>query len=151
MIIFKKLIGVVSLLMIVSCATDGIGRYRVQSIGNAQRSIEATVLRSAPVYIQEESSGSGAALGGTVGGGLAADGSDNVAVIIAGIIAGAIVGGYVEGINNIHQATEYVIQTSNGALFTVAQIDSNNEIFVEGDNVILVYGYPARLLKDTRN
>ncbi len=151
MIVFKKFVGVVSLLMIVSCATDGVGRYRVQSIGNAQRSIEATVIRSAPVYIQEESSGSGAALGGTVGGGLAADGSDNVAVIIAGIIAGAIVGDYVEGVNNIHQATEYVIQTSNGALFTVAQIDSNNEIFEEGDNVILVYGYPTRLLKDTRN
>jgi len=150
MSIIRNILVFISFITIVSCATDGIGRYRVQSIGNAQRSVEAIVIRSAPVYVQEESSGSGAALGGAVGGGIAADGSDNVAVVIAGIIAGAIVGEYIEGVSNIHEATEYVIETSNGALFTVAQINANTEIFIEGERVILVYGYPTRLLRDTR-
>ena len=148
--ISRNILVFISLITIVSCATDGVGRYRVQSIGNAQRSVEAVIIQSTPVYVQEESSGGGAALGGTVGGGLAADGSDNVAVVIAGIIAGAIVGEYIEGASNIHEATEYVIETSNGTLFTVAQINANTEIFIEGDRVILVYGYPTRLLRDTR-
>lgn len=145
-----RILMIVCTIATVSCATDGVGRYRVQSIGNAQRSVEAVVIRAAAVYVQEASGGTGAALGGTIGGGLAADGSDNVAVIIAGIIAGAIVGDYIEGRSNVHEATEYVIQTSNDALFTVAQINEGAEIFVEGDRVILVYGYPTRLLKDTR-
>ena len=134
-----------------SCATDGVGRYRVQSVGNAQRSVEAIVLQAAPVYIQDQTSGAGAALGATVGGGVAADSSDDAAVIIAGIITGAIIGDYVEGMSNIYDATEYVIRTSNGALLTVAQVNLGNELFKTDDNVILLYGYPTRLIRDRRN
>ena len=150
----KNILAVLATLTIFSisaCSSvDGQGRYRVQSIGNAQRSIEATVISATPVYIQEITSGGGAALGATTGGGLAADGSDNVAVIIAGVIAGAIIGDYVEGLNNLHDATEYVIETSSQSLFTVAQVDKGSIIFKEGDKVILVYGYPTRLLPDPR-
>src|SRR3990167_4014004 len=122
------------LLLLTGCSSvDGQGRYRVQSVGNAQRSVEAKVISAAPVYIQELTTGAGAALGATTGGGLAADGSDNVAVIIAGIIAGAVIGEYIEGMNNIHDATEYVIETSTGVLFTVAQINQGNELFDSGD------------------
>jgi outer membrane lipoprotein SlyB len=134
-----------------SCTTvDGTGRYRIESIGNAQRSIEATVISVEPAYIRRETTGAGAALGGTTGGAIAYNNSDNAGVIIAGIIGGAIVGNYVEGMNNVLNATEYVIQTSTGAIFTVAQVNKGHEIFVENDNVILVYGYPARLIRDPR-
>lgn len=141
---------IISLCIITSCTTDGVGRYRIQSIGNAYRSVEAIILQTSSVYIQEGVSGAGAALGGTIGGGIAAENSDNLAVIIAGIISGALVGEYMAGLNNIHTATEYVIQTSNGALFTVAQVNDGNEIFTEGTSVILIYGYPIRLIRDVR-
>lgn len=139
------------ILFLSACSTvDSQDRYRVQSVGNAQRSVEATILSATPVYIQEATSGTGAALGATTGGGLAADGSDNVAVIIAGIIAGAVIGDYIEGQNNIHDATEYIIETSNQMLFTVAQVNQGNMVFKSGDKVVLVYGYPTRLLPDPR-
>lgn len=140
-----SLLAFVSLFLI-SCATDGVGRYRVQSIGNAQRSVFADILSASPVYIQEQTSGAGAALGGTVGGGLAAEESDNVAVIIAGVLVGAVVGEYIEGQANIHNATEYILRTERNVLLTVAQVDAGNTIFRPNDRVVLVYGYPNRLL-----
>ena len=104
-----------------ACGTvDGVGKYRVQSVGNAQRSVFAVILSAEPVYIQENTSGKGAALGGTIGGGLADDNSDNAAVIIAGVIAGVVVGDYIEGQSNIHAATECVISTEKEVLLTVA-------------------------------
>ena len=139
------------ILFISACSSvDGQGRYRVQSVGNAQRSVEATIISATPVYIQEATSGTGSALGAMTGGGLAAGGSDNVAVIIAGIIAGAVIGDYIEGQNNIHGATEYIIETSSQILFVVAQINEGNMIFKNGDKVVLVYGYPTRLVPDPR-
>jgi outer membrane lipoprotein SlyB len=144
---FSLIFAALATSIIIGCAsTDGVGRYRIQSIGNAQRSVLAEVLSTREVFIMEQTSGSGATFGGAVGGGLAADGSDNLAVIIAGVIAGALVGEYVEGQANVHNATEYVIKTSNEILLTVAQINDNQEVFIKGDKVVLVYGYPNRLI-----
>ena len=42
-------------------------------------------------------------------------------------------------------------ETENGVLLTVAQIDSGNMIFESGSKVVLVYGYPNRLLLDPQN
>ena len=135
-----------SLLVMVGCATvDGQGRYRVESIGKAQRSTEAVVISARPAFIQQSTSGQGAAVGGLVGGGLAAE-SDNAGVIIAGIIGGILIGEAIESAGNVHDATEYVIRTSANALFTVAQVDRGNIIFKKDDKVILVYGYPSRLI-----
>jgi len=146
-----KLIPLIACVFIVSCAsTNNAGRYRIESIGNAQRSIDAKIIAANPVYIQGNTSGVGAALGGVAGGGIAGNNSNNVAVIIAGIIGGIVIGEYIEGANNLHEATEYVMQTSTDAILTVAQVNEGNEIFIEGDKVILVYGYPAKLLKDPR-
>ncbi len=133
--------------LICGCTTiDGVGRYRVQSVGNAQRSIEATVISARQAYIAFEPSGRGAAAGGIAGGGLAGLSSDNVGVIIAGVVGGMIVGSAIEASENVHEATEYVIKSSTQAIFTVAQINEGNPIFQPGDNVILVYGYPSRLI-----
>jgi outer membrane lipoprotein SlyB len=134
------------LLVMAGCTSvDGQGRYRVESIGKAQRSIEAVVMSARPAFIQQSTSGQGAAAGGLVGGSLAAE-SDNAGVIIAGIIGGIIIGEAIESASNVHDATEYVIRTSANALFTVAQVDRGNLIFKKGDEVILVYGYPSRLI-----
>jgi outer membrane lipoprotein SlyB len=144
---FSLTLAILATALAIGCSsTDGVGRYRVQSIGNAERSVFAEVISARAAYIMEQTSGAGATLGGTVGGGLASDGSDNVAVVIAGVIAGALVGDYIEAQGNVYEATEYVIKTSNGILLTVAQINKNQETFSTGDRVVLVYGYPNRLI-----
>ncbi|WP_157976496.1 hypothetical protein [Parahaliea mediterranea] len=137
---------VLTIAVLGGCSTvDGQGRYRVESIGNAQRSVDAVVISARPAYIQYDTTGRGSTLGGLAGGGLAAN-SDNAGVIIAGIVGGILIGDAIEGMNNVYNATEYVIKTSKEAIFTVAQIDEGNPIFVAGNKVILVYGYPSRLI-----
>lgn len=134
---------------LIGCSSvDGTGKYRVQTVGNAYRSVRAVVLSTESVYIQGDTSGVGAALGGTAGGGIASGGTDNAAIIIAGIILGAVIGDFIEGQDNVYSATQYVIETTNGILLTVAQIDEGNEIFKKGDKVILMHGYPNRLIAD---
>ena len=134
------------ILTLSGCSTDGVGRYRVESIGNAQRAVKATVVTFRPAYIAKDTSGAGAAMGGSLGAALTSNNSDNAGVIIAGIIGGLVIGNAIEAQQNVHEATEYVLKTDYGALLTVAQINKGNQIFKEGDQVVLVYGYPARLI-----
>lgn len=145
---FSTLFSVVVILLFsVGCSTqDGTGRYRVQSVGNAQRSVEAVVVSSQPAFISVGTSGAGAAMGGALGGAISGNNSDNLGVIIAGVIGGALVGEAIEASGNNLPATEYVIKTKNEVFLTVAQVDKGNQIFSEGDSVILVYGYPSRLI-----
>lgn len=137
-------------IILTSCVTDGVGRYRVQSIGNAQRSVAAIVLSANPVVIAQESSGAGANAGGALGGAMALDNSNSATALIAGIIAGAVVGDLIEANGNTYEGTEYVIESKTGLLLTVAQVNRDEEIFSKGDQVILVYGYPHRLIRDPR-
>ena len=52
--------------VIVGCAnTDSDSRYRVETIGNAKRSIEAIILSSQPVFVTSYTTGVGGAVGGT--------------------------------------------------------------------------------------
>jgi len=140
-----------ALIAVLGCqATDSNNRYLVKTIGNASRSVEATVLTAEPVTIVELTSGAGATAGGYLGGGIAADNSDSAGVIIAGIIAGAIVGDAIEGAGNRLSGTEYLIKTETGLMLTVAQVNEGNDILLAGENCILVYGYPNRLVKDPR-
>jgi outer membrane lipoprotein SlyB len=141
---------IINLILVVigGCApvNDGIGRYRVESVGNAHRSVEAVVLASKPVIILEQISGAG----GAIGGALAAENSDNAAVIIAGIVAGAIIGNSAEVSGKTYGGHEYVIEKKRGVLLTVAQIDASSNVFSANDKVILVYGHPHRLIEDPR-
>jgi len=107
---------------------DGQGQYRIATIGNSQRSIPAVVISAKKVTIKELNSGAYAEAGGWLGGAIAAEDSDNSAVIIAGIIAGAVVGNAIEDAKNTYAGTEYIIQAESGRLFTVAQVDSNADI-----------------------
>lgn len=144
-----KRVGVALLIMgLVGCASNP-DRYRVATIGNANRSIGAVVLSADKVTIVEATSGAGATYGGMLGGAAASD-SDNAGVIIAGIVAGAIIGEAIEAEGKKYNGMEYVIETSNGRLMTVAQVNQGSEIFEPDDQVILVYGYPTRLLRDPR-
>jgi len=146
-----NLVFLLTLISLTGCGTtDGVGRYRVATIGNAKRSIDAIIISSNSTLVQTNSTGVGAIAGGTAGGVAAALNSNNAAVIVAGIVGGVLIGGAIEGWENVHEATEYVIQTSTSAIFTVVQINKNNPIFHPKDKVILVYGYPSKLIKDQR-
>ena len=142
---------VLSSFIIVGCSnTDGNGRYRVETIGNAKRSIEAVILSSQPVLVRSSSTGVGGVLGGATGGVIAANNSNNIAIIFAGFLGGVILGDTIERAGTDREATEYVIENRTKAIFTVVQINKNNPTFIPGDKVILVYGYPSRLTKDPR-
>lgn len=148
--IFKIFTVLVTLLLLSACATTGDSRYRVETIGNAKRSVGAIVISNKPIMIQAGTTGTGSLVGGTTGGLIADNNSDNAGVVFAGIIAGAIIGEMIESNANVHKATEYVIQTKNDSLLTVAQVDKNNPIFKVGEKVILIHGYPSRLIRDPR-
>jgi len=148
---FKRLFSLfVVAFTLASCNSDGIGRYKVETIGSAQRSVAATVLSAKPVQIVRQNTGAGANAGAAMGGALAYDNSDSAAAIVAGVIAGAVIGDAIESSGNALNGKEYVIQTENELLLTVAQINQNNEIFGAGDKVILVYGHPHKLIRDPR-
>jgi outer membrane lipoprotein SlyB len=137
--------------LLVSCSIKGEGdRYRVASIGNAKRSIEAEVISSSPVMITSGTSGAGGVIGGITGGLISSNNSNNAAIIFLGIATGIIIGDAIESATNIHEGTEYTIETDSDAIFTVVQINKGNTVFQSGDNVILVYGYPSRLIRDPR-
>jgi outer membrane lipoprotein SlyB len=146
-----RLVALLSIFLLMACATvDGQGRYRIATIGNAKRSVAANVLTVKSVLVKKETTGAGSSFGGATGGAIALSNSNNIGVIFAGIIAGAVVGEALEGSANVFKAHEYVIETSNGNIFTVVQIDKDNPIFSRGDAVILVYGYPSQLIADPR-
>lgn len=151
MILFFRIIPLVlSGVLLIGCVKDDVGKYRVQSIGNAQRSIAGVVLSASSVFIAEDTSGAGANAGGALGGAMAIDNSDSATVLVAGIIAGAVIGNAIESQGNTYEGTEYVIETEAGLLLTVAQVNRNEEVFTKGDRVVLVYGYPHRLIRDPR-
>ena len=129
---------------------DRVGEYRVASIGNAQRTVEASILSVKPITLIKSPSGAGANAGAAFGGALAAESSDNAAVIVAGIIGGAIIGNNIEASNGAMRGYEYLLQTEMGKLVTVAQPEQNYDVLQEGDKALLIYGYPHRLVKDPR-
>lgn len=140
-----------SCLLLLSCTVvDGEGRYRIATIGNAERSVSAIVIAAQPVSIQIEPSGVGAASGGAIGAAIALHSNNNAGVIILGILGGVIIGSAVEDSLDAHEATEYVIETETNLILNVAQINKNNTIFQVGDKVRLMYGYPGRLITDDR-
>ena len=146
-----RLFILATLALLIGCQTpDGSGVYRIESIGNAQRSIEAVVMSTRPVRIQANATGAGGNAGGIAGGLIAANNSDNAAVIVAGIIGGIIVGAAIENSAGVYEGTEYVIKTSADVILTVAQINKGNSVYALGDKVILLYGFPCRLIKDRR-
>ena len=148
MINTRNALTLIAALVLSGCSSvDGEGRYRVATIGNAARAVKAVVVSAEPAFIQTNS-GAGASAGGAMGGAIALENSDNAAVVIAGIIGGALVGGAIEKSLSKKNATKYVLEAATGALVVVAQIDAGKEIFKPGDKVVLVYGYPADLIRD---
>ena len=135
-----------SIFLVMGCNTvDGQGRYLVASIGDSGRATKGKVVSAEAVFVQENS-GAGGLLGGVAGGELASSNSDSATVILAGIIGGAIIGNMIEEGHSKRNAHQYVIALETGATVVVAQLDKNNRVYLKGDRLYLVYGYPPTLV-----
>ena len=125
--------------------------YSVGSVGQVNRSVAGTVISARVIQI-DATTGTGGAVGGAVG---AVAGSHigggaraNAIGAIGGAVAGAIVGSAIEHSGSQSTGMEYVITTDNGTLMTIAQ--GMEPVFKEGDKVLILYGSPARVIKDPR-
>lgn len=139
-------------LILVGCAnTTDPSTYSVGSVGQVNRSVPGTIISARPVMINTNT-GTGGAVGGaagavagsSIGGGARA----NVLGAIGGAVAGALVGSAIEQSGANQTGMEYVVSTSNGTLLTVTQ--GSDPRFQENDRVIILYGSPARIIRDPR-
>ncbi len=140
-------------LAVVGCAnTTDPSTYSVGSVGQVNRSVPGTIVSARQVTINTNT-GSGGAIGGvagavagsSVGGGARA----NALGAIGGAVAGALVGSAIEQSGANQPGMEYVVSTTNGTLLTVTQ--GPEPRFQENDKVIILYGSPARIIRDPRS
>ena len=138
--------------LLAGCAnTIDPSTYSVGSVGQVNRSVPGTVISARVVRI-DANSGTGGAVGGmtgaVAGSGIGGSARANVVGAIGGAVVGAVIGSAIEHSNSQQQGMEYVINTSNNSLMTVTQ--GIDPAFKEGDKVIILYGSPARVIKDPR-
>ncbi|WP_305807003.1 glycine zipper 2TM domain-containing protein [Stenotrophomonas sp. YIM B06876] len=139
-------------LAFVGCAnTTDPSTYSVGSVGQVNRSVPGTIISARPVTINTNT-GTGGSVGGvagavagsSIGGGTRA----NALGAVGGAVAGALVGSAIEQNGARQPGMEYVVSTSNGTLLTVTQ--GSEPRFQENDKVIILYGNPARVIRDPR-
>lgn len=134
------------------CAnTTNPSTYSVGSVGQVNRSIAGTVISARPIQIDANTGTAGgvggvagAIAGSSIGGGTRA----NTLGAIGGAVVGAVVANAIEQNASKREGMEYVITTANGSLLTIAQ--GLEPTFTEGEKVIVLYGNPARVIKDPR-
>ena len=148
-----KLIAILTILLVLAgCAnTTDPSTYSVGSVGQVNRSVPGTIISARHVTINANT-GTGGAVGGvtgavagsSIGGGTRA----NALGAIGGALAGALVGSAIEQSGSQLPGMEYVVSTSNGTLLTITQ--GSEPRFQESDKVIILYGSPARVIRDPR-
>lgn len=126
--------------------------YSAGSVGQVNRTISAVVISAREIDVTG-SNALGASAGAVAGGaGGSMLGGGNVAGGIVGAVGGAVVGGLVGAAieSNVTQqkGMEYVVETENGNLMTLAQGDDT--IFTVNQRVLVLYGSPSRLIADPR-
>lgn len=139
-------------LMVLGCTPNvRPDTYSVGSVGQVNRSVGGIVISARSVHI-DGSQGGGAAAGGAVGAvaGSQIGGSDAAGAVgaIGGLVVGAIAGAATERRLSEQTGMEYVVETTNGNLMTVVQ--GADPTFAPGDNVLILYGSPARVIADPR-
>lgn len=149
-----KKLGIVFTLVLslIGCAnTTDPSTYSVGSVGQVNRSIPGVIISSRVVTINANTGTAGAVGGvaGAVAGSSIGSGSRaNALGAIGGAIAGAMIGAALEHGRSQHQGMEYVVSTANGNLLTITQ--GYDPQFQETEKVIILYGSPARIIKDPR-
>ena len=149
----KLIVAVIMVGALTGCTnTTDPNTYSAGSIGQVNRSVSGTIISARTVTINSNT-GSGGVVGGaagavagsSIGGGVRA----NALGAIGGAVAGALIGNAVEQSGSNQAGMEYVVSTSNGNLLTITQ--GVDPMFLEGDKVIILYGSPARVIRDPRN
>ena len=146
-------LALVAAAFLAGCANTTDPRtYSVGSVGQVNRSVSGTVI-SARIIRIDANTGTGGAIGGmtgaVAGSGIGGSTRANAVGAIGGAVVGAVIGNAIESGNSQHQGMEYVITTPHGSLMTIAQ--GMEPTFKEGDKVIILYGSPARVIKDPRS
>jgi outer membrane lipoprotein SlyB len=149
----NKLLALVTAFVITGCAADiSPNSYSVGSVGQVNRTVSATIISVRDVDIQGTQGvgtaagvGAGAAAGSAIGGGT----RSNIVGAIGGAVIGGVVGAMAEKGLTEQVGVEYVVQTSNGNLMTLVQ--GPNPRFSVGQNVLVLYGSPARIIADPRS
>jgi outer membrane lipoprotein SlyB len=90
----------------------------------------------------------GAAAGGIAGSQIG-KGGGNAAAILGGVLIGGAIGWLIEQDTNATTAYEYILEKKNGDLITLAQ--KQEQPFMIGDHVFILYGVQARVIPDTTN
>lgn len=147
----RGLILCLAILTVGCAATTDPSTYSIGSVGQVNRSVSGTIVSAREVTINANT-GAGGAVGGaagavagsSIGGGVRA----NALGAIGGAVAGALVGSAIEQAGANQLGMEYVVSTSNGALLTVTQ--GSEPRFQENQKVIILYGNPARIIRDPR-
>lgn len=148
----KQIALLAILLAVVGCAnTTDPSTYSAGSVGQVNRSVPGTIISARSVKINMNT-GTGGAIGGvagavagsSIGGGSRA----NALGAIGGAVAGALVGSAVEQSGSQQGGMEYVVSTLNGTLLTITQ--GSDPRLQENDKVIILYGSPARVIRDPR-
>lgn len=125
--------------------------YSIGSVGQVNRSVAAVVVSARLISI-DGTTGSGAAVGGLAGavGGSSVGGSGRANAIgaVGGAIVGSIIGAAVERSESYVDGLEYVVESSNGSLMTIVQ--GAEPVLPVGSHVLVLYGSPARIIKDPR-
>ncbi len=152
--IFKYYFAAGILALIGGCAAPNISnqKYEVASVGQVNRTVAATIVSARPVAISGTSSlggGTGAALGAIGGSSLGGSGRDQLAGVFVGAVAGAIAGAAIEENKTKQTGFEYVVETYNGNMITIVQ-GEKPEVFSSGEKVLVLYGTPARIIRDPR-
>ena len=116
------------------------------------RSVSGTIVSARQVTINTNTGISGTVggvAGAIAGSGVGGSARANALGAIGGAVVGALVGSTIEQKSANQQGMEYVVSTSNGALMTVVMLDSEPQ-FQQNDKVLILYGSPARIIKNPR-
>ncbi len=140
--------------LLCACAAPNISpqAYSSGAVGQVNRTVSGKVVSAREIAVSGTTgtgSNSGAAIGAVAGSSLGSNGRDNLAGAIAGAVIGGIAGASVEANATKQIGMEYVIETSNGSLITIAQ--GKEPLFNQGDKVLILYGSPSRVIADPRN
>lgn len=149
----KTLLLAIAATVLAGCAnTIDPSTYSVGSVGQVNRSVSGSIVSARKILI-DANTGTGGAVGGmtgaVAGSGIGGSTRANAVGAIGGAVIGAVIGSALEHGNSQRSGMEYVISTSHGALMTIVQ--GIEPIFNEGDKVIILYGSPARVIKDPRS
>lgn len=114
------------------------GVYQESEIGRTSAVSFGTVVNVRMVDVVGKSTGAGSLVGGTTGGALASQGSNNGVAVIGGIIAGSVVGIISEQAMRDRKGIEYIIVLKSGATQIITQEIGEKEIPIKsGDRVIV--------------